>query len=132
MFEYLTPNLPFDRVHSDIVGLLLVCTDGHRYILTNTCAMTKFLILTPSENQAAEKVSTALIDVVCKHSMPRILITNRETNHLSHTFTEVCKLLGIEHHPLIPYHHEANGQVERLVKIVIDTLAAYVVNTKEE
>uniref|UniRef100_A0A183F1F1 Integrase catalytic domain-containing protein n=1 Tax=Gongylonema pulchrum TaxID=637853 RepID=A0A183F1F1_9BILA len=41
-------------------------------------------------------------------------------------------LLGTEHHPTVPYHHEASGQVERLVKVVIDTFAACVVNTKEE
>ncbi len=118
--------MPFFRVHSDVVGPLPQSTEGHRYILLSICAFTKYAIATPLPDQTAKTLARAFVnDLICKHGVPSLLITDRGTNYLSQTFKEMCQVFGIKFEPTVAYHHSSNGQVERLVQTITQTLTAY-------
>ncbi|KHJ98185.1 integrase core domain protein, partial [Oesophagostomum dentatum] len=125
-------NRPFQRIHSDVVGPLPTSLDGHTFIVIHTCSFTKYVTCTPIPNQRTETIAKALVnDVVCKFGVPEQLVSDRGSNYTSELFREVSEILGTKHTLTTAYHHQANGQVERYVKTVVDSLVSFTQNSRE-
>ncbi|KHJ80511.1 integrase core domain protein, partial [Oesophagostomum dentatum] len=120
------PQRPFERVHTDIIGPLPQCIYGNRYISITVCAFSKFIVCTPMVNQTAELVVKALVnDVISKHGIPSEIVSDRGSNYTSELFLQINKTLGISNKLTTSYNHKANGQVERMVKVITDSLTIY-------
>ncbi|KHJ99188.1 hypothetical protein OESDEN_00821 [Oesophagostomum dentatum] len=59
---YPIPSRPFQRVHSDVIGLLPTCINGNNYILIHTCAFTKYVICSPITDQKAATVAKTFVN----------------------------------------------------------------------
>ncbi|EYC11215.1 hypothetical protein Y032_0051g2080 [Ancylostoma ceylanicum] len=120
------PQRPFERLHTDIVGPLPQCIKGNKFISMTVCAFSKLIICTPIPNQITEIVVKALLDdVISKHGIPNEIVSDRGSNYTSEIFAQIDKILGISNQLTTSYNHKANGQVERLVKVITDSLTAY-------
>lgn len=120
------PQRPFERIHTDIIGPLPQCLNGFRFISITVCAFSKFVVCTPLINQTTDLVVKALInDVISKHGIPNELITDRGSNYTSDVFAKLNLTLGITNKFTTSYNHKANGQAERIVKVINDSLTSY-------
>ena len=61
-------------------------------------------------------------NIVCKYSMPRVLVSDNGKQFDNDTFRDLCSQLGIKNHYSSLAHSQANGQVEvtnqSLLKII--------------
>ncbi|CAO4362597.1 unnamed protein product [Caenorhabditis nigoni] len=113
--KFETPTSPFQRVHSDFIGPLPETEQGNNYIAVFVDAFSKFVIAEAVRDQKAETLCRIFTDrVVSRFGPPQLLITDRGTNFTSKKFQELLTSMNIAHRMSTAYHHEANGQVERV------------------
>lgn len=115
-------NKAFDHVAIDFVGEINPnSSEGHKYIFSAECTLTKFAIFVPTFDATALSAARALVEhIILKINIPSRLISDNAQAFLSDTMKEITKLLKIKHVLTSPYHPQANA-VERVHK----TLGAY-------
>ncbi|CAB3992476.1 Retrovirus-related Pol poly from transposon [Paramuricea clavata] len=87
----------------------------------------KWLEAVPLPNQRAEKVARAFVDeVIARHGVPTKLITDQGRNFEADFMKKVFEILGVKKLRTSPYHHQTDGQVERLNRTLKGILTAYV------
>lgn len=112
---------PFDKIYIDIVGPLPMSASGNKYILSMIDDLTRFVEFTAIPDQTANTVARALFEeILCRYTLPRVIISDCGTNFLSDTFKEMCRLLGIDKRQLSPFSPQGN-----LVERQHSTLANY-------
>lgn len=122
-----TLQAAFDTVHIDVVGPLHVIDDNYRYLLTFQDAFTKYPEAIPIPDQTAETIAKHFArEIICKHGMPKSLISDQGANFMSELFTEVCKPLKIQKLRTTAFHPRTNGQVERFHRNFIEYLSHFV------
>ena len=60
--------------------------------------------------------------IFASHGYPEVLVSDGGTNYTSREFSEFCEERNIEHKTSSSYHHASNGQAERMIKTVKNTL----------
>ncbi|OMJ23518.1 Retrovirus-related Pol polyprotein from transposon [Smittium culicis] len=85
---------------------------------------TKWPIAQAVSNIQSETVINFLItEIVQQYGVPTQIITNRGSNFLSDITLNFYKTLNINHTPTTTYRPQSNGQVERLIRTLKNTLA---------
>ncbi|KAK6762916.1 hypothetical protein RB195_023573 [Necator americanus] len=126
------PLRPFERIHTDIIGPLPQCINGNKFISITVSAFGKLAICTPIPNQTTDIEVKALInDVIAKYGITNKIVSDRSSNYTSEIFSQNKKILGISNKLTTSYNHKANGQVERMVEVITDSLTAYCSNAKD-
>ena len=117
-----SPLGPFDIVAIDFVGPLEQSAD-FKYILTMIDMFTHWSIATPAVNMESVTVANILLDqLYTKFGAPRILLTDRGSNFVSHVLDTLYKNLGIDKRQTTAYHPQSNGMVERFNATVKQSL----------
>lgn len=71
----------------------------------------------PLQNKEAITVARAIVtNFILRFGIPKTIATDRGTEFMSSTMTEVCKLLEIEKLNSTSYHHESIGSLENAHK----------------
>jgi len=110
-------------MHIDILGRLNKTENENQYILMMVCAFSKYLITEPMKTQTSEEIMNKMLNsVIYKFGTPKFLVSDQGRQFISSSFNEFVKNLGIDHQTTTPYHQAANGQVERINKILADLL----------
>lgn len=111
----------------DIMGPLKRTARGNEVILILTCAFSRYAEAIALPDQKSETIARAFVElIVCRHGMPKELLTDRGTNFLSKLFQNVCKILKIERKLTSSYHPMANGGAENCVKCIKNLIIHYV------
>jgi transposase InsO family protein len=127
------PSEPFERVSMDIVGPLKSTRNGNLYILVLIDNLTKWPEAFAIPNQTAETVAKIFVEqIICRHGMPKTLLTDRGTNFLSRLFQEICKLLRIDRLLTTSYKPSTNGLCEHENKSLKDMLLHFVNNRHDD
>lgn len=112
-----TANSAFEKVFLDLVGPLDKDNEGNQYILTLQCELTKYVEAYPIPTKESTVVARSLLtNFILRYGVPRVIGTDRGTEFMSSTMTEVCKLLEIEKINSTAYHHESIGALENTHK----------------
>ena len=120
---------PFERVHMDILGPFVTSEDNYKYVLVMVDSFTRWTEMKPLLDQTAPTVADNIFDEwVCRYGVPRVLVTDRGTNFLSHIVTQLNDRLGIKKVTTSSYHPQGNAVVERKNLDVTSTLKKLVVN----
>lgn len=127
-----TATFPFEKVYIDIVGPITpISIDGHKYILTCNCDLTKFAIAVPISEASALTTAKAFVhQVILKYGIPKVVVSDNGSNFISDTMKQVSKLLKMKRILTTPYHPQSN-QVERFHRSLSSYLKAYIQNEKE-
>ena len=92
----ITARRPFERCAVDIMGPTGVTDNGNIYILTFQANLTKLMAAIPIPTQDAETIAREFVqNVVLKHGIPEVILTDQGANFLSEPFTSVgnyCRL----------------------------------------
>lgn len=122
-----TPAEQFEKCAFDIVGPLLITSNGNKYLLTFQDGLTKFSKAIPIPNQEAATVAKKFVtNIICKYGIPNAVLTNRSTNFVSEMVKNVCKLLRINKIQTTAYHPESNGALECSHRTLAEYIRHYV------
>ena len=110
--------LPFDTIHIDHFGPLPHTLNKNKHVLVVIDAFTKFVKLYPVKTTSTKEVCSALDKYFAYYSRPRRLITDRGTAFTSKDFAEYCTHNNIQHIKNAVASPQANGQVERVNRVV--------------
>ena len=124
---------PWDTVGVDIMGPMEATKNGNRYILVFMDYMTKWPEVIALKNIGSKDVATAFInEVVCRHGVPKKLISDRGGNFMSDLMAQVLHLTGTVKLNTTSYHPQTDGLVERFNKTLMDMLSMYTNKNKTD
>lgn len=117
---------PMERVHIDILGPFKPSRSGNIYVLVMVDQFTKWVECQPLADQTAERVATAAVnDFFSRFGCPTYLHTDQGKNFDGKLFNDMCKLLRIVKQRTTPYRPNANGQVERYNRTLLQLIRCY-------
>jgi transposase InsO family protein len=119
------PSCVWSTAHIDLVGPLPESENGMRYICVITDAFTKWVEAVAIPNKSEDTVAEAIFNnLICRHSVPRRIRTDQGTEFTNKLLKRLLSRMDIAHDVGCPYYPQANGQVERFNKTLIESLAA--------
>lgn len=123
-------NAPFEKMYIDFVGEINPnSNEGHKYIMTMSCDLTKFVIAVPTFDSTALTAAKTIVEHVCLlFNIPKIIISDNGPAFIAEIFSQIMKLLNITHIKTAPYHPQSNGGIERYHR----TLGQYVRSYAQE
>ena len=123
----------FQRMHADILGPLATSEKGYKYVLVMVDSFTRWVELTPLKNQTASTVATCIYNGwICRHGVPREIVTDKGTNFLAQIVKELAESLRIQRITTSSYHPQANGLCERRNAVIVGALKKMVQNNPAE
>ena len=116
---------PFERLGIDIMEMLLTPA-GNRYVAVMIGYLTKWVEACAIPDQSSETLARALVDyVICRHGVPKELLSDRGANLLSSLMLELCKLTGMKKINTTAYHPQTDGLVENFNRTLQAMLAKH-------
>ena len=124
---------PFERLHIDILGPFMRSNAGNRYVLVMIDQFTKWFECIPIGDQSAEQITKTLLEtVIARFGTPTFIHSDRGANFESNLFQAVCTLLQIAKTRTTAYRPSANGQVERMNRIVLHVIRCFLGKNKRD
>lgn len=119
-------DILFDHTYIDFVGPINPpSSEGHKYIFTATCDLTKYMIATPTKDCSAITSAECLLEyILLKYNFPSRIISDNASNFNSKVIQELSKFLQIKKIFTTPYHPQSNI-VERFHRTLNTYLKAF-------
>lgn len=126
-YLYPIPKLlvPFHTIHVDHVGPFPRSKKGNLYLITAIDAFTKFCIPQAVKSTKARYVIDYLEVINGLYGTPRVLITDRRSAFISKVMQMFCQQRSVKHILTSVATPRANGQVERLNRVIKNALLSY-------
>ena len=119
-------KIPFHEPRAVIamdVATLPWSEDGYRYILVIVDLFSKHIEIGAMKDMLAQTIKETLEQTwVNKHGLPQILLSDQGRNVDGTIIRVMCEQLGIEKRHSSAYHPEGDGQAERSVQTVKQTM----------
>ena len=105
------PSRPWSRIHVDFAGPMqgktfLIVIDSH----------SKWLEVCPMSSTTATATIQQLRMIFSRFGLPETLVSDNGPQFSSEEFRSFCRMNGIHHILVTPYHPSSNGMVERAVQ----------------
>lgn len=113
---------PLDTYHIDRLGPMPSTKKAYNHIFVVVDAFTKFVWLYPTKTTTADETISKLKNQATTFGNPRRVISDRGAAFTSNAFQEYCKSENIEHVLITSGVPRANGQVERINRVIIPVL----------
>lgn len=126
---------PFYTIGVDIMGPFTSTESprNNRYIIVFTCYFTKWAEAFPLQSQDAESIAKVLVEqIICRHGIPKRIISDRGKAFIGKIMTYVYELLGIEKFTTTAYHPQTDGLTERLNQTIVNILTKYVSSSHKD
>lgn len=115
--------MPFHTIHIDHFGPLPNVINKNKHILVIVDAFTKFVKMYPVNTTSTKEVCAALEKYFSYYSRPRRIIADRGTAFKSIEFGQYVADRNIQHIKNAVASPQANGQVERVNRILVRMLS---------
>ncbi|KAK9525318.1 hypothetical protein VZT92_015149 [Zoarces viviparus] len=126
-------TFPWSNLQIDWIGPVPKSSRGNKYLLTVTCAFTKWVECLPAPNDTAMTTAILLLNhVFSRWGLPLSIDSDQGTHFTSHVMTNLYEILGINAKFHISYHPQSSGQVERANRTIIGMLKKYVNNSGKD
>ncbi|GBO02098.1 Uncharacterized protein K02A2.6 [Araneus ventricosus] len=116
-WEY--PSMPWERIHIDFSGTIF----EHMFLLI-VDAHSKWLEVYPMKVTTTKKTIECLRDSFARFGLPRVLVSDNGSQFTSYEFHKFMQGIGIKHKTSAPFKPSSNGQAERYVAILKQSLRA--------
>ena len=123
---------PFSHVVIDLIGPLIVSSNGNCYVFVLVDVCTRFVILEPMPNKSAFCVASILFKIFSRFGFPQVIQSDNGTEFVNSLVSEFCSLFNMHHRLSLPYHPRCNGIVEREVKTTIQVLCKQLSGLRED
>ena len=104
---------PFERIATDIIGLLPRSRSGNRYVLVMCDYGTRYPEAVPLKSLEAAKIAEELVALFARVSIPKEILTDQGSNFTSQLLAELYRLLKVSAIRTSPYHPQTDRLVER-------------------
>lgn len=124
--EPILTKYPWELLTVDIMGPFPTTMRGNRFVVTFVDAFSKFAVGIPTPNHTADTLAQLLTARII-HTfgvVPSNLLSDCGPELMSHTWQEVCRLLGIAVLHTSPYNPQCNGLNERIHRSLNDWIRA--------
>lgn len=122
LYPYEKGKQPLEVLHIDYLGPF-ICTDrGNNYVIAAIDGFSKYYMLKAVGSANAQEAIDFVKEVVNTYGRPVKIITDRGVAFTSEDFETLCSELNIEHVKVATATPRANGQVERLNRVIISSL----------
>ena len=105
------PSRPWSRIHVDFAGPM----QGKTFLLVID-SYSKWLEVCPMTSTTATSTIQQLRMIYSRFGLPETLVSDNGPQFASEEFRSFCRLNGIHHILITPYHPSSNGMVERAVQ----------------
>lgn len=120
-------SFPWSNLQIDWIGPVPKSSRGNKYLLTVTCAFTKWIECLPAPNDTAETTALLLMNhVFSRWGLPLSIDSDRGTHFTADVMKALWEMLGVEAKFHIAYHPQSSGQVERANQTIVSMLRKYV------
>ena len=127
--EY-TMGAPLEKLHVDIMGPLPKTARQNTCVLVLVDQFSKWVELVALPDQQADTVAQALIDVmISRLGCPNEIFSDQGSNFCSSLFEELCERLGITKKRTTGYRASANGQAERVNRVLGQAIRSILAST---
>lgn len=110
---------PFERWALDFVGPITLASKGKSYILVYMDYVTKWIKVKALPRATEQVVADFLYEDIFTHfGIPRKIVTDQGTLFTSKLIQSLMQQFKIKHRFSMPYHPQANGQVESTNKLL--------------
>ncbi|RWS19895.1 transposon Tf2-1 polyprotein-like isoform X1, partial [Leptotrombidium deliense] len=116
---------PFNTLHIDHLGPLPRSSHGHIHILVAVCNFSKMVFLRAVTTTAAKQTVKAVNSIIEQLWIPERIVADRGTAFKNATFEEYCNNLQIKLIFNSTANPRANGQVERINRILVPLIAGF-------
>ncbi|XP_067622234.1 retrovirus-related Pol polyprotein from transposon 412 isoform X2 [Eurosta solidaginis] len=125
-----TPCKPFDIVIIDTIGPLPESKYGNKFAVTMICDFSKYLVTVAVPDKSAKTIACAIFETfILTYGTMKAIRSDLGTEYKNELFSELTKLLKIDHDFSTAYHHETVGTVERNHRVFNEYLRAYLNET---
>jgi transposase InsO family protein len=119
------PVRAWEMISMDYCGPYPESREGNRYVLVIIDQFTKYVHLTPCANANARTAYRALYEkIICGYGCPDKLLSDNGRHFKNAMLSAVCSAFRIFQTHSSPYYPEGDGQVERFMRNMNDSLAA--------
>lgn len=115
---------PMDTLHLDHLGPFVKSIKKNSYAIVMIDAFTKFTMIKPVANTKCVPVTRFLNEIINMFGVPRRIICDRGSAFTSKKFTNYCNELGIKRVLCATATPRANGQVERMNRVISTAINA--------
>ena len=118
---------PNELISMDSMGPIQEDRYGYKNVLVMIDCMTKFTRLYPIRSTGADEAATRLLEYVCKDGLPMKIHSDKGSQFVNDVIKSLTDYIETPHTQSVPYSHEENGLVERVIKDVRAQLQSYIV-----
>ncbi|GKC13138.1 putative reverse transcriptase domain-containing protein, partial [Tanacetum coccineum] len=126
------PTWKWERITMDFVTKLPRTSNGHDTIWVIVDRLTKSAHFTPTRETETDSMETLtrlyIKEIVSRHGVPISIISNRASHFTSKFWQLLQDALGTQLDMSMAYHPETDGQSERTIQTIQDTLRADVID----
>ena len=109
-------SLPFDLVHIDLFGPLVVSSNGNKFVLLVIDSLSRFVVLRPLRDKSALTVAQALYSCFVDFGFPKALVSDNGTEFVNQVVQALVNFFKVKHVTITPYNPRSNGAAERHVQ----------------
>ena len=124
--KYLKPSRPMELITSDNFGPYPVTPRGNIYAQVIGDHFTKLSKSYAKPDLSANQAADAFLKFMLTYGIAENILTDQGTDFESHLIEELCELLDIHKIRSTPFHPQADGFSEALVKIRKNMIPNYV------
>lgn len=121
-------NVPFNTLHIDYYGPVDRARLVKQYVFLIVDAFTKYVKLYPTKHASTSEAIRCLDDYFVNYSRPGVIISDRGASFTSREFCDFVNGNDVKHILIATGSPQANGQVERINRILTPMLAKLVDN----
>ena len=123
--KYDSPIRPLWRVHMDLTELTTT-RSGNRYIVVVKDALTKWVEMGALPDKSAAGVIEWLVNnVVLRHGVPHVIITDKGSEFCNNIMDDVMKVLDCTHINTTPMNPRSDGLAENQMRTLKEQLASW-------
>lgn len=112
------PPVPFHTLHMDTTGKLSGSKVVKQYAVVFIDAFTKYCFMRPVNNLTAAATVNCLKEFIFIFGAPKRIVCDQAASYTGKEFKAFCNLWSIELHFIASGVSRANGQVERMMKVL--------------
>lgn len=115
---------PGELIAIDLIGKLPRSTDNKFYVLTIIDHYSRYLEAIPLNNCTSQSIIHSLNEYFGRFGIAKILLSDNGTYFCSAEFNQFLKSLNIDHRKSSIYYPQANGLIEKVHKIMKESIAS--------
>ncbi|GKC53654.1 putative reverse transcriptase domain-containing protein [Tanacetum coccineum] len=128
LHQHEIPEWKWKKITMDFITGLPITPSGYDLIWVIIDRLTKSAHFLPMKKTMEKLTQLYLKEIVCRHGVPVLIISDRDSRYASGVWRSLEKALGTDVRMSTAYHPQKDGQSERTIRTLEDMLRACVID----